>query len=102
MQRAIAGFDWDDGNRAKCQKHGVSTVEIEGLFARDPAILPDLIHSTKTESRFIAIGKGSRGRHIFMVFTLRTRDSRTYVRPISARYMHRKEVIQYEKENPDL
>ena len=26
------GFDWDDGNRDKCQKHGVSIGEIERLF----------------------------------------------------------------------
>ena len=28
------GFDWDDGNRDKCQKHGVSIGEIERLFER--------------------------------------------------------------------
>ena len=25
----IAGFLWDDGNRAKCEKHGVSIADIE-------------------------------------------------------------------------
>src|SRR5271170_2071366 len=35
------GFDWDEGNRAKCQKHGVSVAEIEGLFRRPVVILPD-------------------------------------------------------------
>jgi uncharacterized DUF497 family protein len=28
----ISGFDWDSGNRDKCQKHGVSIAEIEALF----------------------------------------------------------------------
>ena len=28
----VAGFDWDDGNREKCRKHGVSLAEIEALF----------------------------------------------------------------------
>jgi uncharacterized DUF497 family protein len=31
------GFDWDKGNRAKCEKHGLSVPAIEGLFpARSP------------------------------------------------------------------
>lgn len=28
----IAGFNWDNGNSEKCQKHGVSIEEIEALF----------------------------------------------------------------------
>jgi hypothetical protein len=50
----------------------------------------------------IAIGEGRAGRRIFLVFTFRERGGRTYVRPISARYMHAKEVERYEKENPDF
>jgi uncharacterized protein len=30
----FAVFDWDSGNRKKCQKHGVSIAEIESLFDR--------------------------------------------------------------------
>jgi hypothetical protein len=32
VEAAIAGFDWDDGNRSKCHKHGVSAEEVESLF----------------------------------------------------------------------
>jgi uncharacterized DUF497 family protein len=32
-----------------------------------------------------------------VAFTLRQRDGKTYIRPVSARYMHRKEVEFYEK-----
>ncbi len=39
------GFDWDRGNRAKCEKHGLSVEAVEGLFARPLAILPDTAHS---------------------------------------------------------
>ena len=39
------GFDWDKGNRAKCEKHGLSTSVIESLFTRPIAILPDAAHS---------------------------------------------------------
>jgi len=28
------GFDWDRAKRAKCEKHGLSVADIEGLFAR--------------------------------------------------------------------
>ncbi len=86
---------------AKCQKHGVSVRELEGLFVRGVLIVPDSAHSDE-EPRFRAIGKTPRGRSIFLVFTIRTREGKQLVRPISARYMHRKEKKTYEAENPDL
>jgi uncharacterized protein len=101
MDDAIAGFEWDDGNREKCRKHGVSIAEIEALFMRPLAVRPDAAHS-RTEQRFLAVGKGKAGRGIFLIYTLRRRDGKTYIRPISARYMHKKEIEHHEKENPDL
>jgi hypothetical protein len=35
MTPEVVGVEWDEGNRDKCQKHGVSIEEIEALF-RDP------------------------------------------------------------------
>jgi hypothetical protein len=99
VRPALSGFDWDDGNRGKCLKHGVSVAEVEALFTRPLAIRPDARHSG-AEQRLLAIGKGKAGRGIFLVFTLRVRDGKTFVRPISARYMHKKEIEHYEKENP--
>ena len=32
MRNVVAGFDWDHGNREKCQKHGVSVADIEFAF----------------------------------------------------------------------
>jgi len=93
----IAGFDWDDGNRSKCQKHGVSQAAIESVFRGPIAVLPDPQHS-KSEVRFQAIGKSDDGRWIFLVFTLRAQQNKRLVRPISARFMHKKEVEHYEKE----
>jgi uncharacterized DUF497 family protein len=93
----VAGFDWDDGNRSKCQKHGVSQAAIESVFRSSIAVLPDPLHS-KSEVRFQAIGKSDDGRWIFLVFTLRTRRDKRLVRPISARFMHKNEVEHYEKE----
>jgi uncharacterized DUF497 family protein len=37
----LDGFNWDSGNRTKCQKHGVSIAEIESVFSRPVVILPD-------------------------------------------------------------
>jgi len=37
-----------------------------------------------------------------MIFTLRRKNDELLIRPISARYMHKKEIEAYEKENPDL
>ena len=101
MHRAVAGFDWDAGNLEKCQKHGVSVAEIEGLFARPHTISVDVEHSL-AEERLRAIGRTDKGRYVFLVFTIRERNGARFIRPISARYMHGKEVEYYEKENPDL
>ena len=95
------GFDWDKGNRDKCGKHGLSTAVIESLFTRPLAILPDAAHSQR-ERRFRAIGRTDKGRGVFLVFTLRRRGDELLIRPISARYMHKKEIDAYEEENPDL
>ena len=92
----VAGFDWDDAKRAKCQQHGVSVPEIEGLFRQPLAIFPDPAHS-RDETRFKAIGRTEAARHVLIVFTLRQREGDRLIRPISARYMHEKEVKYYEE-----
>ncbi len=101
MAETLAGFDWDAANRAKCQKHGVSVAQIEALFSAPLLLIPDAAHSA-TETRLRALGKTSAGRMVFLVFTVRLKDGRRLIRPISARYMHVKEVAAYEKENPQL
>ena len=57
---------------------------------------PDAAHSG-AETRFLAIGRASSGRHVFLAFTWRERDGAQLIRPISARYMHAKEVQHYER-----
>ena len=91
------GFDWDNGNRNKCQKHGVSIAEIESLFGGTVLVGPDAEHST-VERRYRAIGFTESGRPLFVVFTSRQRRKEQLIRPISARYMHKKEVEAHEKE----
>jgi uncharacterized DUF497 family protein len=90
------GFDWDKGNYAKCKKHGVSVEEVESLFFGAPLVGPDDKHSV-VEQRFRAVGRTAKGRDLFVVFTLRRRGDDILLRPISARYMHEKEVEAYGK-----
>ena len=101
MEAEFAGFDWDAGYYEKCRKHGISVAEIESVFERTLMILPDQPHSV-IERRYKAIGKTAAGRHVFLVFTVRERSGRRYIRPIGARFMHRKEVEHFEEENPNL
>lgn len=98
MNLRVSGFDWDEGNRAKCQKHGVSIMEIEDLFVHSPRIAPDPKHSTD-EDRFIAVGRTSTGRLAFVAFTIRTKNKRRLIRPVTARYMHVKEIAAYDEES---
>lgn len=96
MQASIAGFEWDDGNRDKCRTHDVLPAAIEAALRGPLGVFPDPAHSG-SEERFKAIGRTDEGRHVLIVFTLRRRGNATFIRPISARYMHRKEIAHYEK-----
>jgi hypothetical protein len=94
----IGGFQWDEGNWPKCSKHGVTRGEIEALFTDgEPMVRPDPRHSG-SEERFFAVGSTSSGRWLFVVFTLRSVAGTTLIRPLSARYMHKKEVKHYEQQ----
>jgi uncharacterized DUF497 family protein len=94
----IDGFDWDSGNSMKSEeKHGISRESIELFFHGRPLVGPDLKHSY-TEDRFLALGKDKHGKHMIVAFTFRTvENGNKLIRPISARYMHQKEVLKYEQ-----
>ena len=97
----LAGFDWDSGNREKCREHDMALAEIESVFRSAVVILPDK-ENPRNERRFRAIGTTSEGRKAFIVFTWRSPEGGRLVRPISARYMHAKEIRTYEKNYPDV
>ena len=96
MKHASLAFDWDSGNRDKCQKHGASIAEIEELFAGEPRVAPDLKHSDE-EQRFIAVGRTGAGRPLFVAFTIRQIAAQACIRPVSARPMHQREIQHYEQ-----
>lgn len=87
-------FQWDSGNWPKCGKHGLSKADIESLFGAKPHVRP--AQAQASESRQIAVGQLRNGRYAFVVFTIRAVGSTTSIRPLSARYMHDKEVRHYE------
>jgi uncharacterized protein len=95
------GFNWDNGNREKCQKHGLSIAEIEGVFSQPVLVLPDR-ENPQGEERFRAIRTAFKGRKVFVVFTLRKHAGGVLIRPVSTRYMHKKEVESYEKSYPSV
>jgi uncharacterized DUF497 family protein len=96
----VSGFDWDEGNRKKCQKHGLTIAQVEAVFASGPRVAPDPKHSD-AEDRLIAVGRTKAGRPVFVAFTFRTKDKRRLIRPVTARYMHAKEIEAYEKESSE-
>ena len=101
MTEEVAGFDWDDGNREKCRKHGVTLGEIESAFHRGTLrVFPDPAHSVG-ETRFLGIGRTASGRYVLVAFTYREIQTQRFIRPISARFMHTKEIKHYEEQIPD-
>jgi uncharacterized protein len=96
MDDPVIGFDWDEGNLEKCRKHGVSRREIELALGSRPAVAPDLKHSG-SELRYIAVHRNAEGRPMFIAFTFRQAEGAVLIRPVSARYMHKKEAAAYEK-----
>jgi uncharacterized DUF497 family protein len=87
------GFQWDAGNATKSwAKHAVTEAECEQVFFGHPLlVLADVAHS-QDEPRFLALGRTSLGRLLFVVFTLRE----SLIRVISARPMSRREREVYQ------
>ncbi len=100
MSDALAGFDWDEGNRKKCQKHGVTLDEIEAALKGPMRVFPDPAHSA-VETRYLGIGTTAAGRHVLIAFTYRAAGGQRLIRPISARFMHAKEIQHYEAQSQD-
>ena len=94
--KRLVGFEWDEGNARKNEKHDVSTSEAEQVFFDERLLIaPDAQHSGQ-EPRHHALGITIDGRRLHIAFTIRANGTR--IRVISARDMHRKERQIYERE----
>lgn len=89
------GFDWDEGNARKNEKHGVTQAEVEQVFLNTPLLLADDTKHSRSEPRFHALGRTDLERRLHITFTVR--GNGTLIRPISARNMSRKERAIYEQ-----
>ena|SRR5260221_14539325 len=92
----IVGFEWDIWNIDKSyNKHGISPNESEEIFLdEDVKIEKDLKHQQQ-EKRFIAIGKTTENKLLFVIFTIRNDK----IRIISARTANKKEREVYNRVN---
>jgi len=87
-------FEWDAGNRDKnWVKHHVTNAECEEVFSDPHKRLLPVVSQARGEERYLIIGQTKQHRRLFIVFTIRKHA----VRVISARDVHRKERILYEK-----
>lgn len=91
----ITGFNWDDGNTRKNEKHGVTMAEAEQMFFNAPLLLVDDVAPSQREPPLHALGETDQGRTLHITFTLR--QSGQSIRVISARDMHRKERAIYDQ-----
>jgi hypothetical protein len=89
------GFDWNEGNARKNEKHGVSKSEVEQVFLNAPLLLADDLTHSQQEPRFHALGRTDLDRRLHVTFT--ERGNGTLIRPISARDMSRKERAVYDQ-----
>lgn len=91
----ITGFDWDEGNLTKNEKHHVNPGESEQVFFNQPLVIKADVRHSQREPRYHALGKTDAGRLLHITFTLRFANAK--IRVISARDMHRKERTAYEQ-----
>ncbi len=89
----LEGFEWDEGNARKNDKHDVTASEAEQVFFNQPLLMLEDAKHSQAEPRFHALGATHRGRKLHITFTVRG----ARIRVISARDMHRKERSLYEQ-----
>ena len=91
---SIKGFEWDKWNIDKSyKKHGITPNETEEVFLDEKVkIEKDIKHQGK-EERYIAIGKTTEDKVLFVVFTIR----KDKIRVISGRIANKKEKEVYLK-----
>jgi uncharacterized DUF497 family protein len=85
-------FQFDPTKAANnLRKHGVSFADAEGVFL-DPLAIHREDPDAEGEERFVAVGLGSAGQSLVVVYALRDDE----IRVISVRRATRREVRDYE------
>jgi len=91
---AVVEFEWDPNKAANnFSKHGVRFAEAATVFEDEAALT--MSDDEPDEERFVALGIGSMGRILVVVYT--TRGDR--IRIVSARKATRQERSQYESKH---
>ena len=89
---SCTGFDWDEANTHKnWERNRVTPEEAEEVFFNEPLVVRGDTRHSKTEKRYYALGRTSRGRYLFIAFTQRG----SLLRVISVRDMNRRERNVY-------
>jgi len=86
-------FDWNNGNRFKNIKHGVTWEDVESIFYNDFVFEGRITEPEHSEKRYILLGKDSKKRTLTLIFTIRNHR----LRPISCRPMRKEECERYEE-----
>ena len=90
----ILGFEWDKGNIDKSyKKHGINPNETEEIFLDENVKIEKDVKHQQQEERFIAIGKTTEEKLLFVIFTIRI----DMIRIISGRKANKKEGEVYQK-----
>jgi uncharacterized protein len=96
-QERVVGliFDWDERKaKSNARKHGVSFEEASSVFGDALSItIPDPVHSSERETRFVSIGLSIQRRLLVIVHT----DRGARIRLITARVATRHERKIYEE-----
>lgn len=91
MEITVRGFDWDEANLGKLEKHHVAQEEAEEIFYSAP-LIDEGAYEKKGEKRYRCLGITTNGRYLAAFFTVR----RGLIRNISVRSMRRQERKLYE------
>lgn len=90
----ISGFQWDRWNIDKSyNKHGITPNETEEVFLDEDVKIEKDIKHQEQEKRFIAIGKTTENKILFVIFTIRVDK----IRIISGRMANKNEKEVYQK-----
>jgi hypothetical protein len=88
------GFYREESNTFKNrERHRVTPEEAEEFFFYEPLVVRSDVGHSSREKRYRGLGRTSRGRLLFVAYTIR----RKLIRVISIRDMNRREAEEYRR-----